>query len=252
MVAENIRLAVQGFWWVRDESLDDACCRINQTFHQLAGLAPEWAKWRRSYQSIEDREHGPMILMERPDLIRQELIAGQITGPGGQTKDYLGYFLSASAGPAQGKGTDTSHLMLRCCSRGPYPSGYNELTVELPVPSATPALYDARFLGAVIKELGRIWDPDWITVWDRLTNMVPPPWAGGPMLGWINYLPTRTGEVVGGLPAAWQWFDESGGRQIFLHTDGPPEARDPRHRRAFGQIARKIRWGASPLVAGRA
>jgi hypothetical protein len=241
-----IRLGIKGLWWLRDETLDDTVRRLDQTFHRLAELATQWGNWWRSYKSILDRERGPIFLIGQPDLIRQELLNGRIRQPDGHFIEELGYHITASAGSVKGKGTETSHLWVRACSRTPYLSGFNSLIVELPEESAGPQLYDVELLSRALAALGDVWDPDWLAAWDLLTPLVPPPWEGGPVLGWVTYLPARSGVVQEELPPQWRWFEGRGNRQIFIHEGGPPDPNNPAHVPAFEQMAARIRWGTPP------
>ncbi len=239
------RLAINGLWWLREEDLDGTLRRVNDTFHRLGEIAADWCNWWRSYRGLADRSRGPLFMIDRPEIIRDDLLEGQIRAPDGRIVEDLGYGLSASAGRVQGRGTEMSHLSLRCCKRSPY-SGFSNLTIELPAEESAPGLYDPELLSRTLATLADVWDPDWLAVWDRVTKMESSPWEGGPSLGWVNYLPSRTGVVVGQPPAHWCWFAARGDKQIFIHEGGPPDPNNPDHVPAFEQMAACIRWGSPP------
>ncbi len=238
------RLAIQGAWWLRDESLDDAVRRLNDTFHRLADLSCEWNNWRRAYKDMADRQKGPVLLMDETNLIRQELIDGR-SEYNGAVNDDLGYFITPSAGPLKGKGTESSFIWLHCCTRTPY-AGFNSIALELPTESARPAIYDADLLSRAVAALAEVWDPDWLAVWDRVTKVVAPPWEGGPVLGWVNYLPKRTGVIDSDLPPGWKWSKSRGDKQIFVYKGGAPDASKRNDVSSVEQMTGCIRWGTPP------
>src|SRR5262245_60930975 len=133
------RMKISGLWRMRDDTINDAVRKLNETFHRLASLSPRWSNWWRSYESMADRDLGPTILMDHPNLIHDELVNGQHREMG-QFDETLGYFLSASAGPPKGKGTEGSGFWLHCCTR--TPTATNEIRLEFPVRAAANELYD--------------------------------------------------------------------------------------------------------------
>lgn len=239
-------LIIEGFWQPRADHIEDAIRQINDTFHCLADLAPQWGKWWRSYTSVADRIPGPLWLVDQCELIRQELLDRRIKAPDGTFIDELGYHLSASSGPPLGTIWETSDLRLRCCSQTPPPAGFNSLAIDLPEPTVEPGLYDANLLAHAITVLVDVWDPDWMAVWDRSTIIVPPPWVGGPVLSWVNYLSRPSGVVVGDLPPRWRWFEKRGDKQVFIHEGGSPDPNKSNHIATFEQMASRIRWRTMP------
>src|SRR5437016_2920456 len=117
------RLAIFGHWWLRSEELNDVVTRTNQMLCHLGELAPEWSNWHRSFQSLEDRNRPPLYLQNDLKMIRNTFLAGQLKDAKGRIIDDLGFDLSASAGPVNGTGTESSHLVIECCHRT-WSAGY--------------------------------------------------------------------------------------------------------------------------------
>jgi len=233
---------ISAVWELRDDTLEDCVCRVNETFHRLAQLAPEWSNWFRGYESTVDRERGPLYLLDKPDLIRRELVNGQHKHAGEIVAD-LGYFLTAASGPPMGKGTEMSFLRVNCCVRSPF-ARFNKVSLELPVKAHAPGLYDPDMLASAVAVLADVWDPDWALVWDGHTKIVPRPWEYGPVLGMVTYLPSRTGVVEGELPREWRWFNARGEKQIFIYQGGTPDPKNSNDVSSFAQMASRIRWSA--------
>jgi hypothetical protein len=240
----HVRSYFLGAWWLRPDELNDSVHRLNKTFHRLASVSPEWNNWRKSFKKLADRSRPVELLLDNLQLIRRGLLGGRIR-VNGHIVDSLGYSMFASAGPPKGRGLDCSTLQINCCHRE-WTSGYNTISIELPIKSAAPALYDVETICKAVAILVEIWRPDWLTVWDLSTALVPPPWSAGPDLGWINYLPSRTGRIGRELPRGWGWFKDRGDMQIFIHEAGPPDREKPQHTKAFQEMASCIQWGSGP------
>jgi hypothetical protein len=238
------RLTVHGAWWLRKECLDDAVQRTSETFRDLAELSSHWRGWYAPHDSLEFRGRPETQLSGRPDLIRERFLLSQEPDEDGPPNKDLGYRLSAASAPQNGKGIERSYFSVRCCSCTKY-SGFNTLSIQLPKHECVPPLYDSNLLGLAVLTLANIWDPDWLSVWDLRTHLIPEPWPPWPAFGWINYLAPRVG-TVRDLPRGWQWFEHRGGRQIFIHSAGPPEANNPGHRAAFNEMFAHVQWGDEP------
>src|SRR5579884_255934 len=214
------RAKVRAVWHVRDEELEDAVDRVVATFARLANVAADWGNWFRGYKSTADREGGPHYLMGRPDLVLEEFIDRQREAGWEGTPD-LGYPLTAAAGPPRGRGLDMSFLRFHCCVHPPH-GGFNSVLLEFPTRSAAPALYHPDVLARAVAVFADVWDPDWAYAFYESTELVPPAWKYGPVLGWVTYVPSRIGVVEAGLAHGWQWFSGRGADQIFLFMGGPP------------------------------
>lgn len=240
----NNRLHIHGAWWLRDEDLDTTINRVDQTFRRLATLGPQWGNWHKSCKTVADLSRPQVHLVGNREVIRQELLDGQSVYDNGSVDSDLGYSMMATNGPPGARGLDVCWFMVSCCKKT-WSAGYNTISIELPIPDSAPELYNDDTLARAIVVLTDIWDPDRLIARDLLVNMVPPPWPKGPKLGWVNYLPVRTG-VVGDLPPRWRWFDGRQQHQIFIHEGGRPDQTNSNHVDAFEQMNAQIRWCDPP------
>jgi len=239
------RLRLHGLWFRRKETLDDCVQRVNTTFHGLSKLTKDWRQWYLAYGTVADPRVG---IPDNLKLIKEEFLRGQVTGPNGEPVEDLGFRLISWAARAVEHGDrDVTNLRLKCCVTSLYQPN-NSISIELPVRDLAEHLYDAELLSQAAVVLAEVWDPDWLAVWELLPEfiLVPRPWENGPVLGWVNYLPERTGVIVGDLPPRWRWYEQRGERQIFIHEGGPVDPQNPEHVRAFEEMGRCIRWGTDP------
>jgi hypothetical protein len=241
------RLVINGLWDRRDEHIDDCVRKVNATFRGLAQLAQDWAEWYRAYQTMKDRERGPTRIVDEHERIREELLRGRILNPDGRPQDDLGCWMRAWAGAGTGKGLEHSHFQVQCCVTSEY-QRFNAISIELPVRRAAPILYDCELLSRAVVLVADLWNPDWVAVWSLRDEsiLVKRPWEGGPVLGWVNYFPVRTGAVATDLPRGWHWFAGRGEKQVFIHDDGPPDPNKPTHCEEFADMRNAIRWGKPP------
>jgi hypothetical protein len=228
------KLTLNSAWWLRKEELNGCVEQVDTTFKLLGELHAIWQDW---FVSLDKPD---LKLSDNPSLIHTQLIQSFAPESGIQRDPDLGYSLRALSKPHSEAITGHSMFWVRCCSRTKF-SGYNTLSVELPEPERVPDLYRVSILGRAIRVLVEVWDPDWLIVWDLRTHL-PWRWPPRPALGWINYIAHRTGRLPSVLPTRWEWFDDRGDKQIFIYTDGPPDANNPDHVSAFNSMGSSIVW----------
>jgi hypothetical protein len=235
------QLTIHGAWWIRDETLDLAVHRVNRTFISLSELYPDWRCWYLFPGSLQFLDEPERALMDDLDLIREALLSSQQATDGGPYDYDLGYSLDASSEPIDGRSFERSKFYVSCCHLSKY-AGFNILSINLPPHESAPDLYDLGVLGRAIDILVDIWDPDWLSVWDLRTNLMPEPWPPTPVFGWINYLANRIGTVPDDLSAGWDWFAKRENKQIFIYKAGPPDEHNATHAIAFKKMFQCIQW----------
>lgn len=235
----SCKLYVHGAWWVRHEDVQDCVIRAGQTFSKLAALFPMWSRWYRPHNSLAHVGRPETVLSNNADAIHKYFLPIQ-------SDPDLGVRLSASSEPENGAGIERCHFTTRCGSRTAY-SGYNTLSIELPVSDIVPELYNQELLCRTVAALRGIWNPDWLIVWDLRTRLTPEPWRPGPVLGWINYLADSIATVDDRLPEGWHWFEEDE-KKVFFYGGGPPIINDSRHAHAFEEMFALIHWAKREMT----
>ena len=225
---------------MRDENLETSTLRVRSMFERLAKLAPEWEEWYLHPKTLE-MVNEPVV-SNNVELIRQELLSSQEESDDGSPMDSeMGYLMGASSKPMRGSGLERSHFHVHCCSRTRF-SGFNTLSIQLPTRPSSPHLYERDLLCQTVSVLADIWEPEWLSVRDLLTNLMPQPWPPWPAFGWVNYLAERSGIIPDPLPAQWEWFEQRGKKQVFIYLPGLPQRNNSEHSAAFNEIFEMIRW----------
>lgn len=232
---------IHGIWSIREECLSDCVRRVADTFQRLGELRPEWQPWYKSYRTMEDWSRPAIELNNNLELIREELLSGQIADGDGGIKTTLGYSMHAFAGPAKGKRMESSAFQVVCCKKGEF-AGPNILSITLPTEGpAARTLMDAGIVASAIGALADIWRPDWLIAGELLTTVVEAPYPNGPVLGWVNYLALHFADVTC-VPARWHWWEYRGNHQIFIYDGGIPSAESPEDVAAFTEMLTCIQW----------
>ena len=228
------RLHIHGAWWIRDENLGDAVARTNQTFQRLAEVAPSWERWYLPHDRLSKIGQPEQVLSNNPELIRRRFLVSQESTIEGPADPDLGYWLTASSEPENGRGLQRSYFHVVCCKRGKY-AGRNVLSIEFPLQELCPEMYTVDLLSRAVDVLKGIWDPDWLIALDLLAGLTPEPWLPGPVLGWVNYLSERIATVDKDIPPEWSWYGSSKAA-IFVYRNGRPDPKNPEHVAAFRQV----------------
>src|SRR4051794_3205678 len=113
------RFGINGAWWIREDNIDAAAHRVEQTFNELAKLASNWRKWYLPHESIKFTGQPQRVLSNNRTLIREELRT-RCTRTDVDHDDEDGYSMIATSEPENGTGLESCSLYVRCCSRTPY------------------------------------------------------------------------------------------------------------------------------------
>ena len=239
----STELYIHGMWKSRPETLESCRNRVLRTFRELGRLSEYWRKWWRPYRSVAEwRTREVDVFNDNPQLVEQQLEAGQVVNDDGAVLKTLGYRLTAFSGTPGKTRFEFSEFTVSCC-RTTKSAGPNVLSLKLPTRGpAAELVNDVQLLCETVARLSTIWLPDWLSVHDFDNLLINPPWVNGPMIGWINYLSPSVASVKQ-LPDGWTWCD-CGEEQVavFQFVDGPPHIGSSAHRESFRRLLQCVDW----------
>jgi len=230
-----IDLHIHGAWSSREEDVGTTAEKLVQTFKRLGELSEHWSSWFKAYKILEDRERPAVLLNDSPESVAALLDATRIEDDPG-----LGLSIEAFAGPVTGTRDDTSRLKITCCKRGEF-AGPNVISLRYPMAGVSAArLREVEAVVAAVLSLAHIWDPDWISARNLLSDSTLRA-APLPPLGWVTYLSAKVASFST-LPHGWSLRHCDSTSPLIVYDRGVPSGDNALDREAIADCYAMIQW----------